>query len=353
MTTANMTNMEYRNWIQQHIDIGNEILYLSFNDCVATGLTLPEIISATEQAMIDYSLKKAEMPAKIGIHPQPDSLMHAMPAYLPEQFACGIKWGANFPTNNQRFPEVTPTNAVVLYNDPESGLLLSVMDALWITETRTPGVSMVALKHMGDPDATTFGMFGCGREGRAHVGMIEHAMPKLEKIYVYDLFEAAADRLIKELQPQVKAEIIKVKTPEELVKSAQNIVSAIPIAHTPAPVVKPEWVSKGQTLVTCDCHSVYEDPVYKNADIYTVDSIEQHELLIDYGYYPYGLPEIYAETGAVAAGVKPGRTNKDQIIVSNNVGMAVEDMMCARRIFDLALEKGIGIKLPLWDRTTK
>ena len=351
-----MTNLEYREWIKKYIDIGNEFLYLSFEDCVATGLTLPEIIEATEQAMIAYSLKRTEMPAKIGIHPQPDSLMHAMPAYLPEQFACGIKWGANFPTNNQRFPDISPTNAQISYDDPESGHLIAFMDALWITETRTPGVSMVAIKHLGDPTATTFGMIGCGREGRAHVGMIEYAMPKLEKIYVYDLYESAADRLIKELQPKVKAQIIKVKTPEELVKSTQTIVSAVPIAHKPAPFVKADWISKGQTLVMCDCHSVYEDGpdgVYQNADIYTVDSIEEHQLFVTYGIYPYGLPEIYAETGAVAAGVKPGRTSKDQIIVSNNVGMAVEDIMCARKIFDLALEKGLGIKLPLWSRTTK
>ena len=152
-------------------------------------------------------------------------------------------------------------------------------------------------------------------------------MPKLEKIYVYDLYESAADRLIKELQPKVKAQIIKVKTPEELVKSAETIVSAIPVAHKPAPFVKAEWISKGQTLVLCDLHSVYEDGpdgVYQNADIYTADSKEQHEMLANYGYFPYGLPKIYAELGAVAAGVKPGRTSKDQIIVSSNVGMAAE-----------------------------
>jgi ornithine cyclodeaminase/alanine dehydrogenase-like protein (mu-crystallin family) len=31
--------------------------------------------------------------------------------------------------------------------------------------------------------------------------------------------------------------------------------------------------------------------------------------------------------------------------------MPVEDMMCARIIFDRALEKGLGIKLPLWKST--
>lgn len=129
------------------------------------------------------------------------------------------------------------------------------------------------------------------------------------------------------------------------------IASAIPIHHHPNPMVKDEWIQKGQTLITCDCHSVYEDNVYKRADLYTVDSEEQHRLLETYGYYPWGLPEIYAETGAVAGGQKPGRTSKSQLIVSNNVGMAVEDILVAKRVVDRALEKEIGIKLPLWNRT--
>ena len=56
-------------------------------------------------------------------------------------------------------------------------------------------------------------------------------------------------------------------------------------------------------------------------------------------------------TGALAAGLVPGRESRDDILVFNNVGMASEDMMCARIIFDKALEKGLGIKLPLWTTT--
>ena len=37
----------------------------------------------------------------------------------------------------------------------------------------------------------------------------------------------------------------------------------------------------------------------------------------------------------------------DEFIMCNNLGMAVEDIMVARKIFDLALEKGVGRKIPL------
>lgn len=343
--------MSYRDSIKEKLDIGQEILYLSYQDVLDTGLEVKEIIELTERAMIAYSTKHAEMPAKIGIHPQPDSLMHAMPAYLPEEKACGIKWGSNFPTNRDRFPDLIPTNCQIIYNDHESGLPLAFLDATWITEVRTPAVSLVAAKYLANPDATTFGMIGCGIQGKAHVKMIGHVLPKLEKIYVFDVFERAIDQLIEVCQPHVNAKIIKASSYEEVATKCEVICSAIPIHHHPHPMVKNEWISTGQTLISCDCHSVYEDAIYKRTDIYTVDSEEQHRLLETYGYYPWGLPTIYAETGAVAAGLKPGRTNKEQLIVSNNVGMAVEDIMVARRVFDKALELEIGMKLPLWKRS--
>jgi ornithine cyclodeaminase/alanine dehydrogenase len=301
--------------------------------------------------MIAYSKKDVEMPAKIGIHPQPDSLMHAMPAYLPNEYACGIKWGANFPTNRDRYPGITPTNAQIVYNDVESGIPLAIMDATWITEVRTPATALVGIKYGADLNAKNFGMIGCGIQGKSNVKMIENILKNLETIYIYDLYESAMDALVEQCQPVVNAKIVKCSGYEEVVRSAEVITSALPIAHKPEPPVKDAWVGKGKTLVCLDCHTVYEDSIYKRADKYYLDSVEQHELLIDYGYYPFGLPRITGETGALAAGLVPGRESADELVIINNVGMAVEDIMCARIIFDRALEKGLGLKLPLWAST--
>jgi ornithine cyclodeaminase/alanine dehydrogenase len=346
-----MNSMEWRKWVSEHLRIGQEVLYLSMGDCKSTGLTEKEIFDLTEQALQAHGRKEVEMPAKIGIHPQKDSLMHAMPAYIPSEFACGIKWGANFPTNQQRFPELVPTNCLLIFNDHESGLPLAIMDAYWITEVRTPAVSFVAAKHLANLETTTFGMIGCGIQGKAHVRMVESVLTNLKTIYVYDVVDAAMDRLIRECQPSTHAEIRKTRGFEEVTKSSMVVATATPITEKPEPKVQDDWISKGQTLLLCDCHSLIDDATVKRADKYVVDSREQHELLIGYGYYPWGLPAIYAETGEVAAGLKKGRETEDELIVVNNVGMAVEDMMVARSILDRALQKGLGVKLPLWDKT--
>ncbi|MDI6707363.1 MAG: ornithine cyclodeaminase family protein [Firmicutes bacterium] len=341
-----MNSLEYREWVSKHVEIGKEVLYLTRDECVNIGLTEEDILELTEKALVAHGKKNVEMPAKIGLHPLKDTLMHAMPAYIPEVFACGIKWGACFPANRERFG-LNQTSVLLVFNDSESGWPLAIMDASWITEKRTPAVSVIAAKYLAKADAKTFGMIGCGVQGRAHVKVISHVLRGLEKIYIYDVYRPAMDRLVEDLQPEVEAEIIKAGSYEELAKNSEVIASAAIISAKPEPKIKDEWISKGQTIIMCDCHSLYEDVTMKRADKYLCDSIEQHELLIGYGYYPYGLPEIYGETGEVVAGLKKGRETNDELIVCNNVGMAVEDMMMARAVFDRALQKGVGRKLPL------
>ena len=263
-----MKSIEYRNWISKHISIGNEFIYLSMEDCKRTGITEDEMFDLTKKALVAHGKKEVEMPAKIGIHPQKDSLMHAMPAYISSEYACGIKWGANFPTNQERFPDIVPTNCLLIFNDHESGLPLSVMDAYWITEVRTPAVSFVSAKYLANLNASTFGMAGCGIQGNAHVKMAGKVLKKLKKIYIYDIKESAMDKLIENCQPNIHAEITKVKNYEELVKNSEVIATATPISHKPEPQIKDEWVGKGKTFLLCDCHSLVEDKTVKRANKY-------------------------------------------------------------------------------------
>lgn len=337
---------KYRSWVNEQLKIGEELLYLTQKDVRSIPITPEEILELTEKALVAYSAKKTDMPAKIGIHPLPETFYHAMPAYVPDAFAAGIKWGSCYPENRKLYG-YSQANGLIIFNDHLSGIPLSVLDCIYVTEIRTAAVTYASAKYLADPNTETFGMLGCGVEGRQHVSNIEKVLPNLKEIYVYDIYDSAADSLIKDLQPTTKAKIKKASSYEELVKESQVIASATIITETPQPKIKDEWIEKGKTILLCDCHSLYEDKTVKRADKYIVDSIEQHELLKGYGYYPDGLPTIYGETGEIVGGQKAGRTNKDEIIVCNNVGMAVEDMYVVRALFDKALVQGIGKKLPL------
>ncbi|MBE0699126.1 MAG: ornithine cyclodeaminase family protein, partial [Anaerolineaceae bacterium] len=102
------------------------LLYLSRSDVEAAALDMPTIITNLEQAFLEKSQGKVEMPPKPEIHPQPDAFINAMPAYIPALRSSGIKWVAGFPENARRgLPYIS---GLIILNDVETGLPYAVMD---------------------------------------------------------------------------------------------------------------------------------------------------------------------------------------------------------------------------------
>jgi ornithine cyclodeaminase/alanine dehydrogenase len=210
---------------------------------------------------------------------------------------------------------------------------------------RTPAVTVLAAAAL-HPDATTFGMFGCGVQGTENVRFVGHTLKKLERIYIYDIIPERMDELIEKVKDEVDIEIIKAE-PEEVVKSSEVLSSATICVREPIYFGKKEWVSKGQTILPCDLNTFWDPEISLEADKYIVDSIGEHQLFDDMGYFPDGLPEIFCETGEILAGLKEGRTSPDQLIVCSNIGISTNDVSMGHKILFKAIDMGLGIKLKL------
>lgn len=340
-----MNFIKDREVISEKLSIGKELLYLTKPQCENIGITRQRILKLIEEVLIAHGKKEYEMPAKIGVHPLEEVFYHAMPAYVPSKKAVGVKWIECYPNNPKKF-NLPQTTGLLVLNDILSGCPIAIMDSTWLTAMRTPAVTVLAAAALHS-DAETFGMFGCGVQGIEHVRFIVKTLQKLKKIYIYDIVEDAMDNLIKIVQPEIDVEIIKGKSPRELAEKCEVMSSATIIIKDTLSVVKDEWISKGQTILPCDLNTFWDPDISKRADKYIVDSIEEHELFNNMGYFPDGLPNIDCETGEVIAGLQQGRTAKDQLIVCSNIGMSVCDVVVGREIFDIALENDIGTILPL------
>ena len=148
------------------------------------------------------------------------------------------------------------------------------------------------------------------------------------------------------MKPYVDVEIVKAD-PKTIATSCEVMSSANIILLQPLSVVKREWVSRGQTILPCDLNTFWEPSIQPKADKYFVDSIDEHELFNGMGYFPDGLPRIWAQTGEILAGLKPGRTSPEELIVCSNIGISVCDMVMGRAIFESAMAQGVGRRLPL------
>ena len=162
-----------------------EVLYLSKKDVEKVGLSMAEIIETVEDSFREKGEGRVEVPPKPGIHPRPDSFIHAMPAYIPSMNAAGIKWVSGFPENYKRnLPYIT---GVIILNDPETGVPICIMDAAWVTAMRTGAATAVAAKYLARRDSKVFGIIGCGVEGRSNLEAITVVFKDLEEVRAYDI----------------------------------------------------------------------------------------------------------------------------------------------------------------------
>ncbi|MBW1748058.1 MAG: hypothetical protein JRJ34_06540 [Deltaproteobacteria bacterium] len=145
----------------------NRLLYLSQKDVVSVGLTMTEIIETLEVAFREKGRGNTEMPPKPGIHPGgEDNFIHAMPAYIPALNAAGVKWVSGFPGNQKKgLPYIT---GLLILNDPETGIPISVMDCVWITAVRTGAATALSARHLARPESSVVGVLGCGVQGRTN-----------------------------------------------------------------------------------------------------------------------------------------------------------------------------------------
>jgi ornithine cyclodeaminase/alanine dehydrogenase len=324
-------------------EVGRELLYLTQDEVVGLGLGDAEVLELVRTALVEHGTKRFEMPAKIGLHPLRDTLMHAMPAHVPAARACGIKWASCFPENDKR--GLAQTSGVLVLNDPDTGWPLALMDAIWITARRTPAVSALACEKLARADSRVLGIIGCGVQGRGHLEVLPRVLPALEEARVFDARPDVAREVAAAGRDGLS--VRAVDTVEEVVRGADVVVSATAILFEPDPLVRHEWVKEGALILPVDFDSVWEWETLSGADKFVVDSIEEMEYFRTVGYLPHGLPPVHAEIGEVVAGVRPGRERDDELIIDMNIGMGIEDVVVARALYDHAVERGVGRLLPL------
>ncbi len=322
----------------------NELLYLSQNDVSAVGLTMSEIIDALETAFHEKGEGRTEMPPKPGIHPGGgDNFIHAMPAYIPALKSAGIKWVSGFPENAARgLPYIT---GLLILNDSETGLPVSVMDCVWITAMRTGAATALSARRLARADSTVVGVLGCGVQGRTNVEALNVLFP-LKRVMAYDVEPEALRRYANEIETRLDLEVIPAKTPQEAVTGCDLIVTAGPILKKPHATIKAGWMDEGAFASLVDFDSYWHPDAMREAAKFCTDDTAQFLHYKEVGYFK-DTPALHADLGELVVGQKPGRETPVERTMTANLGLALDDMAVAPLLYRRASEKGIGTRLPL------
>jgi ornithine cyclodeaminase/alanine dehydrogenase-like protein (mu-crystallin family) len=312
--------------------------YLSRADVEQVGLAGTEVLAIVEAAFRSKRAGAVEMPPKIGVHPREDAFIHAMPAYLADSDAVGLKCVAGYPTN--KLAGVPYLHALFLLLDAGTGRPLAVMDATWITEARTAAASLVGIRALASEPVETLGIVGCGRQGTVHLELARQVLPGLRRAALYDPHSGRAETLAAQAE---ELEVEVTSAPEAVAAGAQVVISCAPIVRDPARPIRREHLEDSAVVCAIDFDATFSADIFEGAAAFAVDDAAQYEHYRGLGYF-HGYPDPGAELGDLLDGPAPRGTGPSIYVP---LGLALEDVAVAAELHRRATEAGIGHELPL------
>ncbi len=298
------------------------------------------VLSAVEEAFHLAGLGQVQMPSKSYLtFSEFSGDLRTMPAYLPSMQAAGVKVVNSHPHNPKAgLPTVM---AVVILNDPVSGFPIAILSATSLTAQRTAAAGALAAKHLALPDASTAGFIAAGTQAVAQLKYLRRVRP-IRSIRVYDVDKSRAEQFCARVE---NLEARSVATAKEAAE-AEIVVTSTPGR---GPVCDARAFRPGTHInaIGADAPGKQELPadILMRAKV-IVDHRDQAshsgEINVPLQRGIFRADRIYAELGEIVSGKIPGRTSPQEITIFDSTGLAIQDIAVAKRLYDRAMEKGIG-----------
>ncbi len=304
---------------------------------------MAEVIDAVALALTEKAHGRVLLPPKHTLHPSPGTLLQAMPAWVEAAHAGGMKWLSAFPENKAR--GLPALSGLIIVNDPQTGLPEAILDAAWVTAARTGAATAVAARALARPDSQTLGLLGAGVQARANVTALKQVLPRLRRVLVYAPRPETVERFRKEVSAEHKLEVQAAPSPERAIREADVIVTATtwPRVNGEPPVV-PEWLPTGAFASVVDLDASWTSAAVAQFARRFTDDLPTMALAREKGTFR-GWPEG-EDLGRVIAGLRPGRQQEEERLLTVILGLGIYDVVVARRVVDEARRRKIGTPLP-------
>jgi alanine dehydrogenase len=309
-------------------------------------LTMPLALEAVENSFQRLADGSALLHSRARLHIPGKSYLHYMTAADATSGYMGLKIYTSS-KDGLRF--------LILLFSIESGDLVAQIEADYVGQMRTGAASGVATKFLARADAKTVGIIGTGLQARTQLEAISHAR-KIEIVRAFSRDPQRRETFASEMSTMLKIPVVAVPTAEQAVRDLDIVVTSTTSTN---PVVEGRWLTPGTHINAIGAnfpqkHELDAEAI-RRCDVITADSREQSKLESGDLIQMYGDDQRrwtnvinFAE---VVSGKTPGRTNDQQITLFKSNGIAIEDIVVAGRIYEIAKEKRMGRQLTLWEKS--
>jgi ornithine cyclodeaminase/alanine dehydrogenase-like protein (mu-crystallin family) len=149
--------------------------------------------------------------------------------------------------------------------------------------------------------------------------------------------------------------VTPVSTAEQAVRGADILITS---TTSTKPVVEGPWLEPGVHINAIGVNFAEKQEidadVVARCDVIAADSVEQSKLEAGDLIQAFGGDasrwSAVRDLSQIVSGKLPGRTSRNQITLFKSNGIAIEDIVVAGRIYEMARQRKIGREIPLFEK---
>src|SRR6516162_4557689 len=238
------------------------------------------------------------------------------------------------------------TNFHVALYDGKTGSQLALIQADYLGQVRTGAASGVATQYMARPDAQEVGLFGSGKQARTQLQAI-CTVRKVRRVQVYSLNEERRRQFAREMTDLCQCDVEPVPRPEMAAEDKDIVITA---TTSREPVLNGHWLAEGTHLNVVGSNYLTKAEVdsltVRRCDSIVVDSKDQARIEAGDFVQPLEDGSIHwsdiHELGQVIVGRFTGRAHPQDVTMFKSLGIAIEDVAVAGKVYQKAQAMGIG-----------
>jgi ornithine cyclodeaminase len=298
-------------------------------------------IAAMEQALAAYSTGQAQLPGVIHLDiPGIDASrnrgeIHIKAGYLHGGPYYAVKIVSGFPDNSLH--GLPANDGMIVVFDANTGAPASLLlDNGFITDFRTGAAGAVAAKYLARKKIATVAVVGAGAQARYQLEMLA-LVRSFHEVRIWGRDPQKAQACADDLAKSRAIPACNFAVTESVRGAVEDADLVITVTASHRPLLRAAWLKPGVTVIAVGSDAPDKQEldvdVLARADKIVADSTAQSLRLGEIHHAvergAITKEKIYAELGEITAGLKPGRTSEDEIIVCDLTGVGVQDVAAA------------------------
>jgi ornithine cyclodeaminase/alanine dehydrogenase-like protein (mu-crystallin family) len=309
-------------------------------------LTMPVALEVVEESLRQQGKGELILHPRRRIKASVNSLLHYMAAADPVHGYIGMKLYTSVRG---------ATRFVVPLFRSTTGEMAALIEADALGQIRTGAASGVATKYLAKPDARTAGIIGTGYQARTQIEAVA-AVRRLDRVRAFGRDPERRAKFCREMTERIGVPVHAANSGKEAVQGADIAITATTGTQV---VLEGAWLAPGMHINAMGANWAHkrelDSAAVGRADRIVVDSVEQAkmeagDLILAFGE-DVSRWNAVEELAGIVAGNLPGRTGARQITLFKSNGIATWDLAAAVRAYEMAVARGMGQSVPLWQLT--